>query len=224
MKKVIFPKSYVTANTRVVLTHHSRTNMRSHIITHSTDKTYVCAVEGCGRQFKRHHSLAEHTKYIHTSSTQEVTCDWPGCDFKSLYVKNVKDHKKSVHLRDEISTCEVCGKEFYLKKSLTKHMKIHLLDRPQLCQDIKSCEWPGCSFVGFPSNLCKHRKTHLDYSKREFPCTWPGCDKRFYKKWNLDTHLRIHNNDLRYVCDWPGCTYRCADPCNLSKHIKRHHS
>jgi hypothetical protein len=46
---------------------------------------------------------------------------------------------------------------------------------------------------------------------------WPECGKPFRTPTALNYHMRLCDNDQKYVCHWPGCQYRCCDRGNFRK-------
>ena len=64
-----------------------------------------------------------------------------------------------------------------------------------------------------------HEKENLkEDSKYHFPC--PECDKVFYKKSNLKSHLIRHSDLLPFICDAPGCGKGFKREKTLLKHYQ----
>lgn len=64
-----------------------------------------------------------------------------------------------------------------------------------------------------------HNKESLkEDSKYHFPC--PECDKVFYKKSNLKSHLIRHSDLLPFICDAPGCGKGFKREKTLLKHYQ----
>ena len=43
------------------------------------------------------------------------------CDFKTSIEATLNRHKKKIHLKAELYSCEECGQQFTIKDSLAKH-------------------------------------------------------------------------------------------------------
>mmetsp|Transcript_12328 Transcript_12328/g.50702 ORF Transcript_12328/g.50702 Transcript_12328/m.50702 type:complete len:111 (-) Transcript_12328:821-1153(-) len=57
-----------------------------------------------------------------------------------------------------------------------------------------------------------------DEGSRPFACPFDNCTKRFSKKYNLKTHIRIHTKERPYVCD---CSLKYMYKSSLVKHRLR---
>ncbi|KAK4806836.1 hypothetical protein QYF61_005632 [Mycteria americana] len=57
-------------------------------------------------------------------------------------------------------------------------------------------------------------------SERPFPCTWPGCLKKFSRSDELTRHYRTHTGEKQFRC--PLCEKRFMRSDHLTKHARRH--
>ncbi|WP_339501300.1 RHS repeat-associated core domain-containing protein [Pseudomonas silesiensis] len=55
---------------------------------------------------------------------------------------------------------------------------------------------------------------------KRFECTWGGCDKKFSRASNRDTHFRTHTGERPFVCSH--CSKGFAEKKNLKVHIRTH--
>ena len=203
--------------------------MTEHKTCHSKEQPFKC--EECGTRFKRTHALNEHIKYLH--SGRKLVCKEPGCNWTTVYPKNMKEHV-TLHSRIRHFSCDYpgCDKTFFIMKRLNKHKKyshINIKDGINGRKSFKKspkglyCEWPGCCYTSAdPSSIVRHRECHKDYKDRSHVCDWPECGKRFTSGSNLSDHKRMHTNDKRYSCQWPGCEFRSVLSSNVNKHLAKH--
>ncbi|KAL1680836.1 hypothetical protein EV122DRAFT_288400 [Schizophyllum commune] len=75
----------------------------------------------------------------------------------------------------------------------------------------------------------RHKLRHLPDKyknvKYQYPCTWPGCGKRFAAKCTLQTHIRAkHTGETPYVCPNEDCGQAFHDGAGLYHHRERHHN
>ena len=115
----------------------------------------------CGKTFKNRFKLHVHVTRIHSSDVQN--CELcPGRTFSSLH--NLKRHKSQVHLKaGKEVPCEKCGKVFYSKTNLKKHI---LTVHEGLKQYV--CDKCGTKMSKF-SNLSDHR---LKVHGKKFPSSY----------------------------------------------------
>ncbi|XP_054155989.1 zinc finger protein 83-like isoform X2 [Oppia nitens] len=140
-----------------------KTQLTSHMDVHR-DPTYPCPI--CEKLFKSKRSLRGH-RLIHQKDVRknnsktgikDYTCEWPGCDFITNSVKNLKSHTQRLHEDSPaIYGCHWpgCDKKFRFKTKLSRHMKIH--NEPHIpcpqCNKMFKCK----SYLD--SHLQFHRKS-----------------------------------------------------------------
>jgi hypothetical protein len=63
---------------------------------------------------------------IHTDNTEKpFTCDFPGCEKRFTFKKEVDNHMIMHKEKSEI--CHVCGEKFRHKQSLRRHLQVMMM-------------------------------------------------------------------------------------------------
>ncbi|XP_059203641.1 protein odd-skipped-related 2-like isoform X2 [Centropristis striata] len=152
-------------------------------------------------------------------------------DFNMLNVEIVSELEK------EKFTCQICGRTFFHKGTLTHHMKSHKANFCSICKlhlprrsklkshncvppvptrrSSKSCDLCGKSFAN-QSALRIHYLVHTG----EKPHRCSLCGKGFTQKGNLKCHLRIHTGERPFICFKCGKTF--TQKVNLNHHLMAH--
>ncbi|CAK9290032.1 unnamed protein product [Gordionus sp. m RMFG-2023] len=106
--------------------------------------------------------------------------------------------------------CEICGKRFKSKLTLSIHEKTH-----------KSSERPfPCKFCGKGFMQQTHLKQHERCHTKEKPYTCNYCDKMFTQKSGVVQHERIHTGEKPYICKYCPKAYRQMS--GLKQHVTKH--
>ena len=110
-------------------------NLDTHInITHTGNDELQCQI--CDKTFgtkftlKRHlneqHNITQVVNSIHSDEIKIFTCK--ACDSVFKQKGNLKVHELT-HMDDNKFTCDQCGKQYSVKTSLVRHLKIHTGER-----------------------------------------------------------------------------------------------
>ena len=129
--------------------------------------------------------------------------------------KSIKKHELREHGNQEYAfiTCDLCGKAFFEKALLNRHIKDNHEDgRPFICDICPK------TFKQKP-HLVTHSLIHS--GERKFSCKKEGCDKAFTKEWTLMQHERIHTGVKPYSCKL--CDVSFAQKNSLNVHNNTHH-
>lgn len=99
----------------------------------------------------RKKKTTEIDNYIEQSDESGMYCSQCGKTFPSR--NNARSHIEMVHLKIRKHSCSTCDKQFYLKKDLDDHIRLHTAEQPFKCA-VESC---GKQFRT-NSMLCDHKK------------------------------------------------------------------
>lgn len=114
------------------------------------------------------------------------------------------------HSKEKTNSCSKCGKTFYNKARLKRHMMSHR-NKTVMC-DICEQEFPD------GRTLMNHRHSHSSTSSKQFPCK--ECGKTFGSRSSQQIHVRTHTGERPYGCRY--CWKAFADGGTLRKHERIH--
>ncbi|XP_057198412.1 zinc finger protein 22 [Triplophysa rosa] len=122
-----------------------------------------------------------------------------------------KDNKSNKLHKENLFSCETCGKEFHQSALLADHVKIHRRQKPYTCNQ---CHMKFAK----PSYLTKHLRRHA--GERPFSCDC--CEKTFFEIYDLRVHQRDHTGERPYLCSQCGKGFKRIY--TLNKHKQTHSS
>ncbi|KAJ8724622.1 hypothetical protein PYW08_016096 [Mythimna loreyi] len=156
-----------------------RSNLRSHLQTHSGQRPYMCIV--CNKSFTTKWNLKLH-RWTHASrSAKPYKCGLCKGAFirQSEYVSHMNAHKSV-----RPYTCNYCGCQFIRKYNCQRHVREHEMAKKYVCK-VAEC---GKSFHR-SYYLSEHMKVHS--GARPFACNI--CGKTSSNKSNHNKHVKIHH-------------------------------
>ena len=213
----------------------------AHGLYHHKVYDWFCKLEGCERQFKTNKEMKEHKANDHgmSGSYKCYDCDFTSpsvtemeghmvrhmegiktcqhCDFTCTELAFMKKHMEKHNERNAL-TCPECGKGYKTEAGLIEHMTIHndLIQPKYETLECKLCETSVKSQF-----FSKHMKKHERQDEKLFPCTVPGCKKRFLLKKLLLSHRKaVHDLDAAFKCDH--CDFTCSGKKRMDRHVVKH--
>lgn len=217
--------------TRYLLTRHE--------LTHSGEKPHKCLAEDCSVAFVTNASLKNHMARVHNQE-KLYKCEHQGCEkvFK-------KRNQLSAHMVEHTQVlpfcCKVegCSRDFPTHGKLKHHEKVH---NGYFCE---ACLFKGNTWteylrhkkehkVKLPCAECKKQfnnawflHQHMQHvhsgEKRRFSCPKEGCDKKFSRRFHLESHvLGDHDGKRALTCAVYGCGRSFAMKESLWRHSVVH--
>ncbi|KAK3103011.1 hypothetical protein FSP39_015757 [Pinctada imbricata] len=163
----------------------------------------------CDREFSSEGRLKRHIKL---KPHEPVKCD--SCDIIFPNREKYKIHVNNCHLEKDVTyQCEDCGKVFKKKGTLRKHQNfIH-----------KNIHAYTCTICNLQFKYCKSFKAHtrIYHSAGDSPkVVCDICGGQFTTDQNLQRHMKIHNNDMKFAC--PHCPKTFVQKHGLTCHLRIH--
>uniref|UniRef100_A0A1A9USN0 Protein krueppel n=1 Tax=Glossina austeni TaxID=7395 RepID=A0A1A9USN0_GLOAU len=168
----------------------------------------------CEKKFTRNFQLKLHMTSVHKlGSAPEYKCNTCEKIFASLH--SLSYHQKSVHSQERPFTCTHCRRQFVLRSQLNSHLRIHTGEskpRTHACCDCGKL-WPT------KSDLRTHMRSHNPKIERPFKCN--ECEKSFFTRGHLKSHLLVHTGEKPFSCEYCERAYQSIG--NLNNHLIRRH-
>lgn len=175
-------------------------NLKAHIRYAHTDKkksSFHCSI--CKKSFGVKSRLNRH---MNSHLGMKDKC--PICN-KELSAQHIPEHMKQVHQKEKRHCCPECGKGFFAKRDVEKHLKTH--------EGYKSvCNLCGKSV----SSIENHMTIFHSGIDRRVVC--PQCGLKFV---NLKEHIReVHEKIKNFSC--PECDFTCYKRDVINTHLLAH--
>ncbi|KAK3899908.1 hypothetical protein C8A05DRAFT_17726 [Staphylotrichum tortipilum] len=225
-------KSFVTA-----------TRLRRHAAVHEGAERFRCrGYDGCSLSFRKHQTLQRHVRVAHMGMAAFV-CGADGCDAGFDTAGALRRHVEREH--GEIRFwCEECGGCDTDGEGDGRKVGFRTL---LMLQAHMRKEHVNCVFCDVKCGSQAELDRHIDMyhsgttveERKTVECTWAGCDKKFTRVSNLNTHIRTAHEGQRFVCgevntfntediaDWnweeEGCGQGFISKLKLEEHVRYIH-
>ncbi|KAG7524479.1 transcription factor IIIA [Solea senegalensis] len=216
----------------------TRYQLTRHELSHSGEKPHKCLADGCSEAFVTNASMKNHMARVHQHQEKRYQCDYKGCGKDFSKRNQLKSHKvEHGQLLPFHCVFDGCSKEFVTHGKLKQHEKIH---QGYPCKE-ETCPFQGKTWTEY----LKHRKEHTGKvpcaeCKKQFNNTWflrqhelhvhsgekrmllcprDGCDKKFTRRFHLESHvLGDHDGKRPFSCAVAGCGKSFAMKESLWRH------
>uniref|UniRef100_A0A8C6NL67 C2H2-type domain-containing protein n=1 Tax=Nothobranchius furzeri TaxID=105023 RepID=A0A8C6NL67_NOTFU len=119
-----------------------------------------------------------------------------------------RSSESGVKIINKSFSCPECGKQFFHKSSLQKHMRV---------TEPKSFSCDDCG------KMFSHKtglNTHMSVHTGQKPFTCQHCGQQFRQKAYLNSHMRVHTKQKPFTCEF--CGRRFSHKASLNSHIRVH--
>jgi hypothetical protein len=190
--------------------------LKIHLKIHNNLREFECKI--CFKGFNHPTTLRRHviTHDQNRKKNLKKSHQCEHCDYATCFKSCLKKHQK-VHDENRIKSlkCPECDHTTDKKQSLRTHMQIHNPYRATF--SCFQCDYKAT----LHAHLRKHMQTHNLDRVKDQKC--PHCEKSFYDKCVLNSHVKIHNeNRVMFPCSQ--CNHKTASKHNLKAHITRKHN
>uniref|UniRef100_A0A182K519 Transcription factor grauzone n=1 Tax=Anopheles christyi TaxID=43041 RepID=A0A182K519_9DIPT len=134
----------------------SKSNLNYHLTTHQSKVLNQVQCEHCGKWLKNKLCLRKH---MLQHSQVRHACDQ--CDYTTINVQSLQNHRRVQHTNEKPFVCPTCGKSFKVKSNLREHLAQHQQEQKY------SCEFCSRRFTSKSNYYCHRKRMHLNELEQE---------------------------------------------------------
>ena len=201
----------------VILKHINEKHLKSSVV-----KKYFCS--HCPYTASKLHRLENHCQKLHNSSVPKAdkksveTKPRKQCPTCGIFVKNLSEHQKMVHIQVKRFCCDYCNYSCYFKTKITRHLQRHI---PKHLREQFPCKVENCNFFATRKDALKSHILTMHQTVREKVCLCIECGKSFYNKSQLNIHVKaVHEKVKNHLCNLCGKSFFNVK--DMEMHVKRH--
>lgn len=127
----------------------SKSNLNYHLTTHQPKVLHQVQCEHCGKWLKNKLCLRKH---MLQHSQVRHACDQ--CDYTTINVQSLQNHRRVQHTDEKPFVCPTCGKSFKVKSNLREHLAQHQQGQKY------SCEFCSRKFTSKSNYYCHRKRMH----------------------------------------------------------------
>ncbi|XP_317816.4 zinc finger protein 317 [Anopheles gambiae] len=127
----------------------SKSNLNYHLTTHQPKVLHQVQCEHCGKWLKNKLCLRKH---MLQHSQVRHACDQ--CDYTTINVQSLQNHRRVQHTDEKPFVCPTCGKSFKVKSNLREHLAQHRQGQKY------SCEFCSRKFTSKSNYYCHRKRMH----------------------------------------------------------------
>lgn len=209
-----------------------------HIAKHLKAKAYAC--DKCEYKSDKASRLEAHCLKVHKSEPPprrqkrtELNIR-KQCSLCGNLVKNLVEHLKITHGQLKRYYCDKCDYKCYFRAKIERHLQRHIPKEFKSCFKCEQCDFRKLillllkhslnKFVILETNRKDTLKNHyhtMHQQNRERKETCLQCEKTFYNKSQLNTHIKsVHEKIKNQLCNYCGKSFYTIK--DLQMHEKRH--
>lgn len=182
----------------------TNTRLRRHALVHEGADRYRCRGYGdCDQSFRKHQTLQRHIRTAHLGQSA-YPCGNDGCNAGFDTASALRRHVEREH-GDLKFWCDECNVEAEGEDNGGRRVGFTtmLLLQAHIKKEHNNCAFCGVR-CGTQNDMMRHvelyhsAKTVED--RKTIACTWEGCDKKFTRVSNLNTHIKSAHEGHRFVC------------------------
>ncbi|KAK0630673.1 hypothetical protein B0T17DRAFT_598818 [Bombardia bombarda] len=227
-------KSFVTA-----------TRLRRHAAVHEGADRFRCRdFAGCSQSFRKHQTLQRHVRVVHLGQAA-YPCGNDGCDGGFDTAGALRRHIEREHGELRFWCAECAGTNDNAEEDDDGQGGRRVgFTTLLLLQAHMRREHMSCMFCEARCGTQRDLEHHIDLhhsgttveDRKTVPCIWEGCDKKFTRVSNLNTHVKTAHEGHRFVCgevdtfetpdiaDWnwteEGCGHAFMSKLKLEEHVR----